>query len=352
MQTKKIMTGFLLLILLYTVINRPLFSLNEFRSLQMKQEIIQRVFDTNRELGYSCVVNRCSIKESKGMVTVKVNWMAQEGRIWIDRSIFFTVSEVYYGANIRQKLVIYKPILFQKYITNNPIRWNDDGSTGRLEFQTPKFVFVEVPGGGGSGHNVSIDDPPSLREIAMLMRNITVARVDYRPLLEYDPNAETSMQSNKRIAFIWDQYEDLMLALRKIRGMGFEVAGTFGQSYGAYLCAVTEAKSPGFQGRLFLGAGIYDVFSASEYWFLWFGLYLPGEDLLNEWSPGNTYFDGDKVFIACPAFDTCIFPTHSSWLKDKWPKATLKEYPSDHSFAGVEEELLADVIKWILMEML
>lgn len=319
MQTKKRMLGFSLLIVLSTVINSPLFSLNEYQSLQMKQE---------------------SIKSR----------VAKEGQIWPGRTTFFTVSEVYYGSDIHQKLVIYKPVFFKKHIFNQPIRGNADDTTDRMEFPTPKSVFIEIPGGGGSGHHVSIDDPPSLRGVAMLMRNIPVAVVDYRPLLEYHNDPETPIETRKRIAFIWDQHEDLILALRKIREMGFEVVGTFGYSYGAYLCAVTEAKSPGSQGRLFLGAGMYDVFSAIEYWFHWFGVYLPGEGLLNEWSPGNTYFRGDNVFIACPTLDSAVSPNHSFWLKDKWPKSILKEYPSGHSFAEVEKELLEDVIKWILCQ--
>ena len=319
MRIKKMMTGFLLLMVLPTVINSPLFGLNEYRSLQMKQE------------------------SSKSRV-------AEEGQIWFGRTIFFTVSEVYYGSDSHQKLVIYKPFFFKKTMFNQSIRGNADGAADRMEFRIPEGVFIEVPGGGGSGNNVSIDDPPSLRGVAMLMRNIPVAVVDYRPLLEYHNDPETPIETRKRIAFIWDQHEDLILALRKIREMGFEVFGTFGYSYGAYLCAVTEAKSPGSQGRLFLGAGMYDVFSAIEYWFHWFGVYLPGESLLNEWSPGNTYFEGDNVFIACPTLDHSVSPTHSFWLKDKWPKSTLKEYPAGHSFVEVEKELLEDVIKWILCQ--
>lgn len=273
----------------------------------MKQEISKRVFDTNRDL-------------------------------------------VYYGADIRQKFVIYLPILLQKKSFNQPIRRRDDGildGIGRRR-RPLRSVYVEIPGGGGSGHYVSIDEPPSLKGVAMLMQNIPVVKVDYRPLFEYNPETGRAAEPLKRIAFVWDQYEDLILALKKIREMGFEIVGTFGYSYGAYLCSVLEAKHPGSQGRLFLGAGMYDVFNAIEYWFHWFGVYLPGEDLLNGWSPGNTDFEGDNVFIACPVFDTAVSPSHSSWLRGKWPNAILKEYPAGHSFAEVDKELLGDVINWIL----
>ncbi|MDQ1354648.1 MAG: hypothetical protein QG657_4957, partial [Acidobacteriota bacterium] len=148
------MTGFFLLIVLFTVFNSPLFSLNEFQALQLKQEISKSVFDTNRELGYSCVVNGCSLTESNGVVTVKVNWMTGESRIWIDRSLFFTVSEVYYSSDIRQKFVIYLPVLLQKNTLNQPIRLRDDDIIDGMGCRPLRSVYVEVPGGGGSGHNV------------------------------------------------------------------------------------------------------------------------------------------------------------------------------------------------------
>ncbi|MCX6584931.1 MAG: hypothetical protein NT166_32565 [Candidatus Aminicenantes bacterium] len=350
MQTKNMMVGFLLLIVLFFASNSPLFSLTEYQSLQMEQEIIKRVFDTNRDLGYSCVVTGCSRKESNGVITVEVNWITEEGRRWIGRSLFFSISEVYYGSNIRQKFVIYTPILFQKNIFYQPVHLKDDGHINGVEYHPLESVYIEVPGGGGSGHNVSIDDPPSIRGLAMLMRDIPVVVVDYRPLLEYNPDTGRPTEPINRIAFIWDQYEDLIRALKKIKEMGFEVVGTFGHSYGAYLCSVVEAKNPGVQGRLFLGAGIYDVSNLSIYWFHWFGVYQPGEDLLNEWSPGSTDFVGDNVFIACPIFDSSVSPTHSFWLKDKWPKAFLKEYQAGHDFFEVYNELLGDIINWILFQ--
>lgn len=342
-------TSFLLSMAFFTVINSPLFSLNEYRSLQMKQENIKRLFEPNGELGNPCVVNGCSLKEADGMVMVEVSWRVEEGGIWINKSIFFIISEVYYGFNSRQKMVIYRPFLLHEHMVNPSITRDYDGIMVRkaVDSRTFKRVYLEVPGGGGSGHNVSIDDPPSPGGVAMLKLGITVAVVDYRPLLEYNEDFETPLEDRKRIAFVWDQYKDLTLALRKVKEMGFEVVGTFGHSYGAYLCSLVEAKSPGLQGRLFLGAGIYDVFNDSEYWFHWFGGYLPGEDLLNQWSPANTYFEGDNVFIACPAFDMVVSPAHSFWLKGKWPKAILKEYPSGHNFIEVDQELWEDLIKWI-----
>ena len=303
MRTPKMMNGFLLSMVFFTVINNPLFSLNKCQSLQ-----------------------------------------------WINKSVFFTISEVYYGFNIRQKMVIYRPFWLDEHIVD-PGNFRDyDGTRERkrVQFRISKSVYLEVPGGGGSGHNVSIEDPPSVMGMAMLKRGITVAVVDYQPLLEYNADFETPLEDRQRTAFVWDQYEDLALALKKIREMGFKVVGTFGSSYGAYLCSLVETWSPGWQGQLFLGAGIYDVFSAGDYWFHWFGVYLPGEDLLNQWSPANSYFEGENVFIACPIIDITVSPAHSFWLKGKWPKAILKEYPAGHNFIEVEKELLEDLIEWIL----
>jgi hypothetical protein len=339
---------FLLLILVSTVIIRPLFGLNEYQSLQMKQEIIKRVFEANQELSIPCVIDRCSIQELDGMVMARVSWRAEEKGIWIRKSIFFTISEVYYGSNIHQKMIIYKPRGIHKRILPPKISKDYDGVIDRLELQPHTRIYIEVPGGGGSGHYVSIDNPPTSRGFAMLMREIAVAVIDYRPMLDFSVDPEAPLEAIPRIAFIWDQYEDVFQAISKIMEMDYEVIGTFGHSYGAYLCSILAAKNPGLQGRLFLGAGIYNVFSASEYWFHWFGVYLPCEDWLKEWSPGSTNFDGENTLIACPVFDTVVPPAHSFWLKDIWPNAILKEYPSDHDFAGVNKELLEDVIKWML----
>jgi hypothetical protein len=339
---------FSLFILVFTVINRPLFGLNEYQSLQMKQEIIDRVFETNRGSGIPCVIDGCSIRDLDGEVMVGVSWRVEEDGIWISKSIFFTISEVYYGSNIHQKLVIYKPFGTHKRILSPNIGKDYDGVIDRLEFPSHTRVYIEVPGGGGSGHNISIDNPPTPMGFAMLMRDITVAVIDYRPLLDFSMDPDAPVETLPRIAFIWEQYDDVLQAIGKIREMGFEVVGTYGHSYGAYLCSILAAKNPGLQGRLFIGAGIYNVFDAIAYWFHWFGVFLPEEEWLTEWSPGSTNFDGENTLIACPVFDTVVPPAHSFWLKDKWPNAILKEYPSDHDFAAVDKELPEDVIKWIL----
>ena len=75
--------------MVFTVINRPLFGLSEYRLLQMKQEIIDRVFETNRESGFPCVMDGCSIRDLDGLVMVRVSWRVEEDGIWIAKSISF-----------------------------------------------------------------------------------------------------------------------------------------------------------------------------------------------------------------------------------------------------------------------